>query len=305
MMRIAIILILFPIVLNAQYYKRHAGTLSPTYKVLSEGGSTVENDTIYFVALAGQSNMVGRDTTGNLPAAYEYLRDTIDNAFLVRRESGVIVKYPLLGDNPIFLAGGGYEMGPELLLGDTIKTVVSHNVYLVKIVQGNTFLEEQVSSNDWAVNSKELYSSLFRSINDLTNDSLGLGLPFKCVAVVWHQGENDGTDATAASNYQTNLEEFIDSLRLEVGDSDLPFIIGETTGQTFVSDVDTGKQNIAERILNTSNSFSTTTGTRTNTWYYETSDYVKFDGTHYNATWQLEHARDIFRCLMDANVFSN
>jgi hypothetical protein len=301
MIRIIIFCLLLPCVVFGQYWKRHNGPLSPTFQVfsLNEGGGSSSSDTIRYVVLAGQSNAVGRDSVKNLPAAYQYLRDTVPGAKLGRANSGPLIIQPLWGENPVFNQAGG----AELLLGDTMKTVVTTDSYVLKYAIGNTYLAEKIGSNDWNVNSGEFFQAVVNFIKAMERDDTAIGQPIKLSAFIWHQGENDGTDATDAANYQQNLEDLIDSLRSQTGYPNLPIIIGETTDQTYVADVDAGKRNIAVRELDTSNNFTTTAGTRTNTWYYETSDYFKYDGTHYNMEWQLEHSRDIFRCLMDAGVF--
>lgn len=298
-MRITICFLLFAFYTSAifsqPYWKKYGTSLAYKYRIYSEAGVAPAPDTIPYIVLCGQSNMAGRAEVDSLPAAYSSYADTINNAFI--SNNGLTLKV-LWGNDP---ANSG-EFGPELLLGDTIAQYRSGKSYQLKYAAGGTYLADDAGSQDWNPQTGERFDQLITYIQNMNGNNTADGEFFKLVAVVWHQGENDAINETYANAYQTNLENFIDSLRTRLSDPDLPVIVGQTQGGTFQSTIETAKRNITVTELDTSNNFSTTSGTRTNTYFYETSDYQNFDGTHYDATWQLEHGRDIFRCLINAGL---
>ncbi|MBN2315122.1 MAG: sialate O-acetylesterase [Sedimentisphaerales bacterium] len=100
--------------------------------------------------------------------------------------------------------------------------------------------------------------------------------------IIWHQGESD-SKPELAKVYQVKLEELIANFRRELGDDDLPFVVGK------LSDFYIARNPNAKTI---NEIFEELPLTVQNTAYVETSGLTpKSDQTHFNA----ESARELGR----------
>lgn len=82
---------------------------------------------------------------------------------------------------------------------------------------------EHCGLEDWAGKSHFLFDRMANAVSKLHGLS---GLR----AVIWHQGESEGGEAT---NYAANLGNLISTLRSRVGDSEIPFLVSEVSATVF------------------------------------------------------------------------
>ncbi len=78
----------------------------------------------------------------------------------------------------------------------------------------------------------------------------------KLRAILWHQGENDADNEERANQYATNLEKLVKNFRADLGEPNLPFIVGEigeflkTSRFPYVSLVNQSLHEVAGRLPN-------------------------------------------------------
>ena len=94
-----------------------------------------------------------------------------------------------------------------------IADYLGSDVYILKVAQGSTRLEFDVTRTDWNVASVgELYDNLVTEIAAVEAWMTARGKSFEWAGVIWLQGEGDSVSESAALAYQTNLQNFYDGL---------------------------------------------------------------------------------------------
>lgn len=132
----------------------------------------------------------------------------------LRESQGLIPLQPGCNESP-------GQFGPELGFGHAMATThPEQNILLIKVSEGGTSLR-----GDWNPdNPKSLYHRLMKigketcdllTEHDATHDIGG---------VVWHQGESDSGQA---DTYAALLTAFINRIRTDLKQPDLPFVIGQ------------------------------------------------------------------------------
>ena len=157
-------------------------------------------DKTHIFILAGQSNMMGRGATTQLPA---HLKQQPDNVkfYTHGRQSG-LAKYQYFG--------------PEVQFAHAMaKIFPTENVIIIKSAASGS------SINEWLPN-KPLYQGLLRQVKFVAPPHNS-----KIEAIVWMQGETDARTEQTANAYADNLNLFINSLRQSLKAENLPFLIGQ------------------------------------------------------------------------------
>ncbi|HKK18855.1 MAG TPA: sialate O-acetylesterase, partial [Opitutales bacterium] len=198
--------------------------------------------------LAGQSNMVGRGVVddASVPGTMAHLvaKDP-DYAFLGDGDGG----YKVLDDvwirygaasGPLTVGYGSSSstIGPELGFGHKVGALYDEQVLLIKYAVGgrslgNDFLPP--SSGPYAPPTKDgdpgyHYRRILDTVAEVTKD-LSTYFPayhdqgFEIVGFAWHQGWNDRMNADFSGAYETNMANFINDMRGDLGVPDLPFVI--------------------------------------------------------------------------------
>ena len=116
------------------------------------------------------------------------------------------------------------DFGPEITFGRTLADAMpEENVALIKHARGATTL-----AIDWDPdNPNGLYDGLIADVNASMAEVTAQNPDGELAGMIWMQGESDAFTLEYAQGYETNLRDFIESVREDVGVADLPFVIGK------------------------------------------------------------------------------
>lgn len=170
-------------------------------------GDQSKNDKLDVFLFIGQSNMAGR---GYITDNY---KDSVENVYLLNPNGEMEVacnplnKYSTIRKD-IKMQG----VGPAYSFSKAIAKKTGHQLGLVVNARGGT------SIHSWLKGAKENYygEALSRIRQALKYGTLK--------AIIWHQGENDRKHP---ETYMAKLQKLITDLRNDLGNEDLPLIIGE------------------------------------------------------------------------------
>jgi len=192
--------------------------------------------------LAGQSNMDGYGQLSSLPVA---LRDAQDDVFIwwsgAASWRGLQPSSWVTGDHGIFF-------GPEMGFGRRLADVHSRDeVRLIKHAVGGTNLAEYwypgASREDASMG--EGYRVFIETV-EAARAELG---PHEIAGMAWMQGESDAVSEVHAAAYEDNIRHFLERVRQDVGDPDMPFVMGAIECPaycTWQEDVIAGMRVLAE-----------------------------------------------------------
>lgn len=177
--------------------------------VLLVGCNTPERPQAFL--LMGQSNMVGSGRTDSLAAA----DTTLPAHVIYYRNTDAI--------NPWDIT----RFGPELTLAQDLSTAMPDTpLRFIKHAIGGTSLLDwapEWDSTRAAITGNQhvgpMYEHAMAIVDTLQAES-------EVVAIFWMQGERDARIPEAGVDYYANLEHLIASLRRDLGNPDIPFIMG-------------------------------------------------------------------------------
>lgn len=156
------------------------------------------------IILAGQSNMMGRGKTYELPATYKQTPANIQFFYQGRERK---------------LAQFAY-FGPEVSFAHEVARAFPHdNIILVKqAASGSTIKQWQAG--------QALYKGLLRQVGFATDNKEQQTVD----AILWMQGESDAQSSLpVASQYGGQLKQLVDSLRQDLHSPHSLFIFGQTS----------------------------------------------------------------------------
>ncbi|MGV6809898.1 MAG: sialate O-acetylesterase [bacterium] len=200
----------------------------------------------HIYVLAGQSNMMGKTHTQELPARYRQQPPNVRFYYQGRQRQ--------LADDVYF--------GPEISFAHQVASVFPDDQHIIiKYVASGSYIRE------WSP-KQPLYQGLLRQIQ-LVNLPEALST---IDAIVWMQGESDCRSTQLAQQYGRRLHQFITQLRRDLASPNSLFIMGgvspQNQGFPAVEQVRVQQQAIHQTV--------------TNTRYIETNDLPTFDNTHFN-----------------------
>jgi iduronate 2-sulfatase len=228
--------------------------------------------------LAGQSNMDGRGLAADLS---EEQRQPVDHVIIFYRNPPFSSEgwKPLM---PGYSIPPGYKgplpsakFGPELGFARAlIKSHPKSAFALIKGSKGSTSLAE-----DWNPGTRGLpesqgpcYRNFIVTIALATRALTRDGSTFTVRGLLWHQGENDEGSSTEA--YQQRLTSFVTRLREDLGQPQLPVVIGEIFDNGKRDSLRLAQRAVAASIPKVA--------------FVPTSDLKTWDeGTHFDAASQL------------------
>lgn len=159
--------------------------------------------------LAGQSNMAGRgvvEAEDRMPHARVWMLD--------RSARWTPAVEPMHFDKPIAGVGPGRAFGIALAEADPAMPIG-----LVPVAVGGSSIAAWVPGATHEQTGARPYDDAVARIRAAKPRGT-----FR--AILWHQGESDATEASATS-YESRLRSVIERLRSEIGDPELPVLIGQ------------------------------------------------------------------------------
>jgi hypothetical protein len=229
---------------------------SSTYACQNENDSTKN-----IIIVAGQSNALSWHTDISLLS-----KDSVDAKIGFYYHSGmppskgnatpfngtskgkwVTLKYQT--QDP-FIALDTNFFGPEMSLARKIYKA-GNKISVIKCAYAGTNL-----ANDWNKNSTTgnlLYSQIMKQIDSALLQIHKSGYKTKVVGFFWMQGESDAENSSYAANYLSNIKKFIYNVRTDLGNPEMPFILGRIgikSAYTYKETVRTAQVNITKQGSN-------------------------------------------------------
>lgn len=136
------------------------------------------------------------------------------------------------------MANNNKWFGPELGFGEVIGDYYKNDdVLLIKTAWGGHSLQTNFRSPTMVKNRGGEVGASYQAIFDCSHeilDDIGAQFPewkgrgYQIVGFAWHQGFNDLVSKTDAPLYKDNLPDFIEDVRKEFNNPNLPFVIATT-----------------------------------------------------------------------------
>lgn len=214
--------------------------------IMASGISSPVLAKTYVYLLAGQSNMMGKSQTHQLPVQYRTIPDNVTFYYQGRERT--------LADDDYF--------GPEVMFAHEVASALPNDQHIiVKYVASGSYISQ------WA-SGQPLYQGLLRQFS-LLPDTLS---EYPVDSIIWMQGESDCRDSQLAQQYGQRLQRLIDHLRYDLNSPDSLFIIGAVSpnnvGFPAVNQVRKQQKDTHQAVKNTR--------------FVETNDLETFDNTHFN-----------------------
>ena len=128
--------------------------------------------------------------------------------------------------------GGKHHIGPEFQLGHLAGEAFDEPVLLIKTAWGGKSIHKDFRPSSAGGTTGEFYTKMLAEYREALA-KLGDEFPHlakrkpELAGFVWFQGWNDMFNDDARNDYQANLVHLINDIRKEVGQPDLPVVIGE------------------------------------------------------------------------------
>jgi hypothetical protein len=160
--------------------------------------------------LAGQSNMAGRGKVA------EQDNQVHPRVYVLNNEKEwELAKDPLHFDKP-----GIAGVGPGLAFGKTMASYRKHvRIGLIPCAAGGSPISSWTKGGYHDQTKSHPYDDAIERAKVTMKDGVIKG-------IIWHQGESDSTPEKVQV-YQAKLEELIASFRRDLGDENLPFVVGK------------------------------------------------------------------------------
>jgi alpha-galactosidase len=140
---------------------------------------------------------------------------------------------------PPFLGIDADQYGPEFGFGQILGNYyVSGDVLIIKAAWGGKslavdFRPPSAVARVPGTQVGPFYRGIFDNVRDVlanlgTEFTPWSGKGYQIVGFGWHQGWNDRVDQTYNDEYEANMKDFIDDVRAELGQPELPFVIATT-----------------------------------------------------------------------------
>jgi len=182
--------------------------------VLTAGSAFAQESGQVVFVLAGQSNMVGRGVSAELPP--ELLQIPAN------------VQYFLDGELTRF--SEQEHFGPEVgFAHELARAWPERQVVLIKYAVGATSLLAWAPAWDSAaaaITHNAAAGPLYQHLMNIVS-SVPLQAEAEFAGVLWMQGERDAFFPAAGAEYLTHLRTLVQRLRIDFGQPNLPFILGQ------------------------------------------------------------------------------
>ena len=183
-----------------------------------------ETEILDVYLLAGQSNMEGLGQVSALPPS---LRVAQDDTWIYW--SGV-PEWRGLQPSSGYSSGWGDVFGPEVTFGRTMADAnPDAQVALIKHSVGGTdlaaFWYPGESSADFS-SMGEGYQVFLETVLEGLAELDAAGQAYRVAGMIWMQGESDACYDAYAASYEANMTHFIERVREDVGQPEMPFVMG-------------------------------------------------------------------------------
>lgn len=222
--------------------------------------------------LAGQSNMMGKGQTYQLPAAYKRQPRNVKFYYQGRQQ-------PL---------GSYSHFGPEVSFAHQIARALPNDTHIIikHVATGS-------SIKQWLPGS-QLFNGLLRQRGFIKRDIDLASNGLKVDAVIWMQGERDARTRQNATSYEGNLKRFISGIRLKLESRKSPFIMGQINPEdpafSMIKTVQKAQQNTQRSLPNIT--------------LVSTNGLGKiYDHVHYDAKGQIELGKRFARAYVNARKY--
>lgn len=253
---------------RSTYFENYNDSFSTLDYIDKTIDNNLPNDNI-LIFIAGQSNALG--STGNTLPSERHLNQYIPDTYMWTGSVGQEQFERLVVDKTNI--SNTRSHGAELNLGYLLSSVTNGNIYLVKVAKGGTGFQD----NRWNPGD-DLYNDLEVAANQAVAHLNDSGVNFTYGGLYWNQGEKDSNGTQQdAEDYDTNLTNFINSIRTDIsGSSNIEFMFTRL-GTTFINRPATDYGDIVRANQELVNS------TVSNTTIINTDDLpLRDDDTHYN-----------------------
>ncbi len=230
--------------------------------------------------LAGQSNMVGVGANSALTSQYTAPLDVVQ--IYASNRPGWKDLAPGFGASTSYI-------GPELGFGHAmLDGLDGEPILLIKHAVGGTNLAAQ-----WNPDTPgPQYATLLNTVNAAMSSLQGQYLP-RYAGFLWMQGEADAQDATMAPEYADNIENFIEQVRIDFGDPNLPFALGRIAPNETYWPVSEG---LGELVRNAQ---AAAAANIDHAYMIDTDDLtMNADNVHYDTAGLLEMGRRFANAMM-------
>ncbi len=156
--------------------------------------------------LIGQSNMAGRGDFGEVPEIIN------DNCFMMRNGKWIPMSEPINTDRAIFSYFHS-GVGLSASFADEYAKCFNEHIGLIPCADGGTELSMWMPG-EILYDNAVFHAKLAQRTSEI-------------VGILWHQGENDSRCIEKAQTYSQRFIKMITTLRKELGNENLPVIVGE------------------------------------------------------------------------------
>ncbi|MDZ8118784.1 sialate O-acetylesterase [Pontiella agarivorans] len=261
------------------------------------------------VLLGGQSNMAGRGEFSELDKTVKERVNAVADRVYVSSQGREPQKLSW------FDAGKRCQtFGPELLIGVTLAENSPEAEFLmVKTALGGTSLHGAWSP-DWTAEkakasekgekrqNTKLFQEHMRSIRKNLQALEEAGKSYEIMGMCWMQGEKDSRLELSALHYEENLKRLIAAYRNELGQPDMPFVIGQINCPVRgKNDFPLGPETVRRAMASVAAEVPGTRMVATSTEPSWADFPKKGDQVHYNAEGQRRLGITFAEELMDLN----
>ena len=224
-----------------------------------------ENGEIYSFLLIGQSNMAGRGELSDVTPIVN------SDCYMLRMGRWQRLAEPVNPDRDIFSGRFHSGVGPQASFADAMARIYGKRIGIIPCADGGTCLDE------WREGSV-LYDHAVMMARLAARTS-------RLAGILWHQGESDCRHGGVPA-YFDKFKAMITALRRDLGQGDLPLLIGELSGH-YVPE-----WNMGTMPLEMNEIFARLAGALPNAAVVPAADLpLKPDGLHFNAVAQRELGR--------------
>ncbi len=190
-----------------------------------------DDRTLRVFIFAGQSNMVGADSTiadiDSFPPfdGLQKPQTDVKFSYCIGRED------PRRSDGWVDLQAVEGMVGPELSFARKVTRSIKAPIAIIKCAAGGTHL-----GGDWNPDQPsgfKLYPLTLDLIRSSLTDLERRKIKYRIEGFMWHQGENDMFEPDYMKNYGANLKNFVASWRRDLGVPNLRFYVGELCTKTI------------------------------------------------------------------------